>query len=338
VNWTGDGGFVATTANPLIVSNVKSAQTVTANFAIDTFAVKFLPGSNGSLNGIANQTINYNDSASAITAVPAIGYHFVNWTGDGGFVTTTANPLIITNVASAQSVTANFATDTFAVKFFAGSNGSFTGTASQTINYNDSTSTVTAVPATGYHFVNWTGDGGFVTATANPLTVSSVKSAQSITANFAIDTFVVTPSVGVGSTGSISPSSSQTVNFNATTSFTVTPMTGYLIASVSGCGGSLSGSTYTTAAVTANCTVTAAFSLIPPPVYPSGDITGDGQVDVSDALKVLRIVVGLVTATPEEKTKADVAPLENGKPSPDGVIDIADALLILQKAVGLVSW
>ena len=71
-------------------------------------------------------------------------------------------------------------------------------------------------------------------------------------------TYLVTATAGSG--GTISPSS-QTVNAGATTSFTVTPNSGYQIDSVTGCGGSINGNTYTTGPITADCTVTASFSL-----------------------------------------------------------------------------
>ncbi|MBZ0092148.1 MAG: DUF1566 domain-containing protein [Sulfuricellaceae bacterium] len=77
-------------------------------------------------------------------------------------------------------------------------------------------------------------------------------------------TWTVTPSAGAG--GSISPSTSQTVNNGTTTTFTVTPNYGYA-ASVGGtCGGYLSGTTYTTNAITANCTVSATFTANSVPV------------------------------------------------------------------------
>ena len=76
----------------------------------------------------------------------------------------------------------------------------------------------------------------------------------------------VTPTAGAG--GSISPGSAQAVTYNASTSFTVTPSSGYGISTVSGCGGSLAGNTYTTGAVTTNCTVSASFSPLPPSTYP----------------------------------------------------------------------
>lgn len=71
--------------------------------------------------------------------------------------------------------------------------------------------------------------------------------------------YLVTPSV-VGS-GTISPQGVQTVNSNSNTSFTVTPNSGFNIASVTGCSGSLAGSTYTTGAIAGNCSVVATFAV-----------------------------------------------------------------------------
>src|ERR1700761_4635480 len=62
-----------------------------------------------------------------------------------------------------------------------------------------------------------------------------------------------------GAHGAISPASA-TANAGGTTTFTVTPMSGYVVSGVSGCSGTLSGNTYTTAAVTGNCTITAKFA------------------------------------------------------------------------------
>lgn len=70
--------------------------------------------------------------------------------------------------------------------------------------------------------------------------------------------FTVTATAGAG--GSISPGS-RTVQRGQTTSFTLTPDAGYGIGSVTGCNGSLSGATYTTGAITADCKVQASFNL-----------------------------------------------------------------------------
>jgi len=68
-----------------------------------------------------------------------------------------------------------------------------------------------------------------------------------------------------GPKGTISPVS-RTVTDGATTTFTVTPNADYS-ASASGCGGSLSGTTYTTGPITADCTVSATFALTSPPRF-----------------------------------------------------------------------
>lgn len=71
--------------------------------------------------------------------------------------------------------------------------------------------------------------------------------------------FTVTPSAAAG--GSITPATAQTVSENDTVAFTVTPDSGFSILSVDGtCGGTLSGNTYTTNAITADCSVAASFS------------------------------------------------------------------------------
>ncbi len=68
----------------------------------------------------------------------------------------------------------------------------------------------------------------------------------------------VTATAGNG--GNISPANAS-VDDGATADFTVTADTGYAVTGVNGCGGDLSGNTYTTAAITHDCTVSASFAL-----------------------------------------------------------------------------
>ena len=74
-----------------------------------------------------------------------------------------------------------------------------------------------------------------------------------------------------------------------------------------------------------------------PPPGPTGDVNGDGTVDIKDALMVLQAAVGLIPVTPAIMQQGDVAPLENGIPVPDGRLNVIDALVILRKAAGLVT-
>jgi hypothetical protein len=71
---------------------------------------------------------------------------------------------------------------------------------------------------------------------------------------------------------------------------------------------------------------------------PEGDVDGNGRVDIADAMLCLKMAVGLVTPTAQQRRQADLAPFKNGKPFTDGNIDASDALIILSKVVGLISW
>ncbi len=104
-----------------------------------------------------------------------------------------------------------------------------------------------------------------------------------ISASFAINTFIVTPKAGEH--GSIDPSMPLTVNYHDTVSFTVKPDAGYHIASVTGCGVHPTESgAYITDPVTGDCTVEAAFTketftvTILKSGTGSGTVTGNGIV------------------------------------------------------------
>jgi hypothetical protein len=74
------------------------------------------------------------------------------------------------------------------------------------------------------------------------------------------------------------------------------------------------------------------------PQFPVGDIDGSNTFDISDVMLGLRAAVGLVTLTPEQILRGDVAPLVNNKPAPDGKVDLGDVGVLLRKLVGLYSW
>lgn len=193
VNWTGTNGFVTTTANPLILTNVQASRTIIANFAADTppstYTLTFKAGTGGSISGTSPQILWPGGWSSPVNAAAKSGYHFANWTGDNGFVATTVNPLQLRDVAASYNITANFAPDqnpsTYTLTFKAGPGGTIRGTSPQILWPGGWSSAVTAVPKSGYHFVNWTGDHGFVTTTANPVLIKGATASQNLTANFA---------------------------------------------------------------------------------------------------------------------------------------------------------
>lgn len=72
-------------------------------------------------------------------------------------------------------------------------------------------------------------------------------------------------------------------------------------------------------------------------VYPDGNFKGSGVTDISDALKALRITVGLDPPTDNDILHGDVSPFVTGA-APDNIITVADALLIMRKVVGLITF
>jgi|GEM_PF-1844856 len=221
-----------------------------------TYIVTPSAGAGGAISP-ATRTVNHNGTTS-FTVAPAAGYHVQSVTGCGGSLsgsTYTTGP-----VTANCSVTAVFAINTYTVTAAAGAGGAISP-ATRTVNHNGTTS-FTVAPAAGYHVQSVTGCGGSLsgsTYTTGPVTANCT-----VTAVFAINAYTVTPSAGPG--GTITPATPQTVHHNGAQSFTITPDAGYSLASVAGCGGSLSGTTYTTGPVTGNCTVTASFvsgALVP---------------------------------------------------------------------------
>ena len=76
----------------------------------------------------------------------------------------------------------------------------------------------------------------------------------------------VTASASVG--GSIDPSGDVSIEEGQSTTFSVTPQQGHFVQGVTGCSGTLVGSTYTTEPIAAACSVSAQLSLIVAPSTP----------------------------------------------------------------------
>ena len=190
--------------------------TVTANFAQDEYTLTVV-SNNGGVTIVPDQaTYHYGDSVQ-LTATPAPGYTFSNWSGD---LTGSVNPVDLTIIGD-MAITANFAINTYTLTYTAGAGGSITGVSPQTVNHGEDGTEVTAVANTGYHFVDWS--DGVLTAARTDLDVSANVS---VTANFAINTYTLTYTAGAG--GSITGVSPQTVNHGEDgTEVTAVANTGY---------------------------------------------------------------------------------------------------------------
>ncbi len=184
VGWS---GAVTGTNNPVTIT-MDSNKTVTATFTggqtqTYTLTVNVSPTGAGTVTKTPNQTSYTAGTQVTLTATPASGYAFVNWT-EGTQVLGTNATLSITMNAN-RTITANFqqlqaGQYTVTILITPAGAGTVTKTPNQTSYTAGTQVTLTATPNSGYQFSNWSGG---VTGTQNPITVT-VNSNLTITANF----------------------------------------------------------------------------------------------------------------------------------------------------------
>lgn len=146
--------------------------------AIKTYTLS-INAINGSVTKNPNTATYDSGSVVQLKAIPATGYHFVNWSGDTSS----------TNVDSAwvtmdgdKNVTATFAINTYTITVTAIGNGTVDINPVQaTYDYN-SVVTLTANPGSGSSFfIGWSGS---ISGNTNPYTTDTVRANQTITAYF----------------------------------------------------------------------------------------------------------------------------------------------------------
>jgi uncharacterized repeat protein (TIGR02543 family) len=170
-SWSGDASG---TTNPVSIT-MNSNKSVTAGFAINTYTLN-VTAANGSVTKTPNKSTYNHGEAVSLLATANTGYHFTSWSGDASGTT---NPVSIT-MNSNKSVTAGFAINTYTLNVTA-TNGSVTKMPNKSTYNHGETVSLLAVPNSGYHFTNWSGDAS---GTTNPVSIT-MNSNKSVTAGFA---------------------------------------------------------------------------------------------------------------------------------------------------------
>ncbi len=282
VSWsTGD---ITATINVTVVSDT----TLTATFALmqHTVAATVDPAESGSVEGIPTEAVDYGTTVT-LTAVPAEGYHFVEW--NNGVTTETLDLL----VESDTTVVAKFALNTYTVttNVTPDASGSVSVSPATTVEHGTIVS-LTAIPADGYHFVSWSNG-----ATEPTITVA-VVSDTTLTANFELNaagTYTVTV-IYDATMGSVSGVPTEPVNADSVITLVASANDGYLFTGWS--TGETSDTLVLT--VTGNVTVTANFELFVPATFIVGVSTRNtimGTVDPMGFQTVLEASDFTATAT-----------------------------------------
>lgn len=138
------------------------------NYSVEYFAL-----SGGDIIGETSQTVDENQNARAVTAVPHEGYVFVEWLD--GFTSATREDK---NINANLIFTARFKKLSFQLQYTASDGGTIQGAAIQEVDYNTQGDKVTAVPHYDYLFEKWS-DG-----CTNPSRQDTVKENKTYSAIF----------------------------------------------------------------------------------------------------------------------------------------------------------
>jgi len=157
---------------------------VIANFSLNlhTISVSVNPQNSGTVNGAG--TYSYGQNV-LLTATPAIGYTFTDWTENGIPISTNSTYSFTAN--SNRILVANFTIISFTIVSTVNPLNSGTITGAGTYNYGQ-TVTLTATPAVGYAFTNWTENGTIVST--NTVYSFTANSNRALVANFELSTMI----------------------------------------------------------------------------------------------------------------------------------------------------
>ena len=249
-----------------------------ANFAqgvVPSYTVNAVSNGGGTIDPAQYTFVPRGDTVQ-FQVSPNAGFHVVSVVGDncagvlapinvGGSVYRFSSDGIQFNC----TLRASFS-NTYQVTMVADTGGRISPTGTQSINPGAAT-TVTVTPDIGFRLTNVNGCGiaffgGPAITGPTQWTTAPINRDCRVEAFFtALPTFTVNATAGAN--GNINPAT-RAVPQGTTGRFTVTPNTGFAIDVVSGCGGSLSGNTYTTGAINAACDVSATFRA--GPITPPG--------------------------------------------------------------------
>lgn len=196
VNWTEDGTEVSTSS---VYSFTATAnRNLVANFLINTYTIGVVanPVSGGSVSGGGDFT---HGSPVTVSASPAEGYSFVNWTDNGTEVSQNAEYSF--TATSSRALTANFVLNSYLIELLV--NPTAGGTVSGGGSFSHGTLvSVNAIPGEGYTFVNWS-ENGTVVSTEAGFSFTAL-SARVLTANFALNTYNISVSANPAQGGTVS--------------------------------------------------------------------------------------------------------------------------------------
>ena len=206
--------------------SLKSNQSISVKFKVQTFTITSSAGTGGSISPQGTSTLNYGTKPRytiALNTGYVIDTVFVN-----NVKVDSTTSYTFDSLKSNQSISVKFKVQTFTITSSAGTGGSISPQGTSTLNYGTKPRYTIALN-TGYVIDTVFVNNVKVDSTTS-YTFDSVKSNQSISVKFKVQTFTITSTAGTG--GSISPEGTSTLNYGTQVNYTITPNIGFVIDTV----------------------------------------------------------------------------------------------------------
>lgn len=134
-------------------TNVATDRTIAATFTVDRHTLVVTPGAGGSVTRNPDTPDYAWGSTVTLTAVPAVGYHFVGWGG----AASGANASYALLMDGNKSVTAQFAINSYPLAVVVSGLGTVSRSPNQTSYDHGTVVQLNAYPDAGYAFSGWSG-------------------------------------------------------------------------------------------------------------------------------------------------------------------------------------
>ncbi len=263
VNWTENGTVVSTSSS--FQFTLSANRTFVANFSIVPalqFAVILAnsPAAGGTNTGSGSYA---SGTSVTISASPNTGYTFVNWTEGTTVISTSASYTFV--ITASRTLVANYVINSYTLTATASplAGGTITMSPNQPKYDHGSNVLLTAIPATGYTFTNWT-EGGVILSTSAAYQISMTRN-RALVANFKLNSYGLTLLINPSAGGSVTKNPDQaSYDSGSSVILTATPNAGYTFTSWSG---DATGTTNPlTVVMNANKSITANFTAVVPVV------------------------------------------------------------------------
>ncbi len=219
LRWTENGNQVS--PNLSYTFEVTGNRTLVAHFQVRsyTIGVSANPSNGGSVTGGGTYTHGQN---CEVTAAPATGYNFIEWTENGNQVSTDLTYSF--TVTGNRNLVAQFQLKSYTISVSANPTNGGTVNGGGTYNHGQSC-TVTADDNPGYTFLRWTENGTQVSTNASY--TFTVTGPRTLVAQFQQQTYTITATANPTNGGTATVSGNGTFTYNQQCTLTATPNSHY---------------------------------------------------------------------------------------------------------------